>query len=111
MKPGDYQDFVFKRCGEDPSIDRYLHAALGASSEAGELAGVVRKAWRDGDEVDPLKVLDESGDVLYYLAMALNRAGYTFADAFAYNVEKLASRRRFGKDKRTERAILERYAK
>lgn len=111
MTASDYQDYVFSRATDPFSDKQYVHAALGATSESGELAGIIRKAYTKHTEVDPLKVFDECGDTLYYLAMALNRTGHTLTECMAHNVEKLTHRAAYGKDKIAERKILERYAR
>lgn len=65
--------FMFERRCDD----RLGHAALGLCSEAGELASLLRKRLVLGEEIDPLAVLDERGDALYFLTLALDAAVFS----------------------------------
>lgn len=69
-----------------------LHAKLGIIGEAREiyLANT------------PEEVLDESGDMLWYVAVLLHRHGYTLEEAMQYNIDKLSSRYASGKFTATE---------
>src|SRR5688572_3847836 len=45
---------------------------IGLSAEAGELLGIVQKAKRKGIDIDRDKVIDELGDVFWYLNYVLD---------------------------------------
>jgi NTP pyrophosphatase (non-canonical NTP hydrolase) len=83
---------------------RLTHAVLGAAGEIGELASLIK---RESIAVDHLAVLDECGDVLWYLTLALDSVGHTLEDAMTANIDKLARRAEQGKDKDAERKTLE----
>ncbi len=72
------------------------YPALGLASEAGEVAGKVKKVLRDhGGEFDAEQVAaikDELGDVLWYIAVLAADLGLTLDDIAASNVDKLRSR-------------------
>lgn len=76
------------------SIDtaRVLHGAIGLGTEAGELLDNVKRALFYGREVDKVNVLEECGDALWYIAVALEACGYTITQAMAANVAKLKAR-------------------
>lgn len=79
-----------------------LNAALGLG-EAGELQNVVKKeVYHDHDE-DSVKVLDEAGDILFYLDWLLETYNWDLEQAMIYNVEKLQERYPHGFD--PERSI------
>jgi len=75
---------------------RVTYPALGLASEAGEVAGKVKKVLRDrggefGDE-QIAAIKDELGDVLWYVATLAADLGLDLGDIAAGNVEKLRSR-------------------
>lgn len=71
-------------------------AALGASAEMGEVCAVVEKALRKKGYLDPddeAKILDEAGDVLWFLTALLHSVGYNLEGCMHYNMKKLEDRR------------------
>ena len=77
-----------------------VYPTLGLANEAGEVAGKIKKIFRDkggviGDaERDALK--GELGDVLWYLAQICTELGLSLDEVAAANLEKLASRQERG---------------
>lgn len=69
-----------------------LHGALGVSSEAGEIADAVKKAIMYGRKLDKTNLIEEVGDMLWYLNLVLEAADATFTDAMEFNIAKLAKR-------------------
>lgn len=74
------------------------YLALGLASEAGEVAGVVKKWLRDGTDAAALKAKlgPELGDVCWYLSQICNQVGLDLGEVFAENMRKLEDRRRRG---------------
>lgn len=75
---------------------KFVYSTLGLASEAGELAGKVKKIFRDNngnvdDEVRE-KIKSELGDVLWYVAQVATDFGLSLGDIGEQNIEKLASR-------------------
>src|ERR1700757_1173035 len=54
---------------------RLIHAALGLASEVGEFADALKKAIFYGKPLDKVNLSEESGDLLWYLALASNVPG------------------------------------
>lgn len=71
--------------------------AAGLGEEAGEVLGQCKKMVRDSKVPNPppndrdAKLLDEAGDVLFYLRQVLAKRGYSLADAAEAIVAKLQS--------------------
>ena len=80
---------------------RVIYPALGLASEAGEVAGKLKKVLRDQDgdfasaPLDTIK--DELGDVLWYVAVLAGDLGLSLEEIALENLDKLASRRARGR--------------
>jgi NTP pyrophosphatase (non-canonical NTP hydrolase) len=85
----NYVDFVKGLLS--PKMDRLGHA-VGLSGEAGEVLEIFKKHVYHNKPLDNAKVLDEAGDVCFYLTALLDAAGYTIEDAMRVNVAKLSAR-------------------
>ena len=77
------------------------YLALGLTSEAGEVAGKVKKLIRDGEDVEgfevkKLAIASEIGDVLWYCAMMAQEVGVPLNDILQENLRKLHSRKERG---------------
>lgn len=73
-------------------MGRTLHAAVGVAGEAGELLDMVKKSWIYGKDFDHENLIEECGDLLFYIAAALDQHGYTLSDAAKANYAKLEKR-------------------
>ena len=73
------------------------YLTLGLASEAGEVAGKVKKYFRDGGYLPVEDLAAELGDALWYVAMLADHIGYTLTDVAALNLAKLKSRQQRGK--------------
>jgi len=89
--------------GADVDGRALLHGAIGMATEVGELQDAIKRALFYGRELDTANVLEECGDVLWYLAVALDAVGYTLGEAMGANLRKL--RARYPERFTTERAI------
>lgn len=103
----------------DRTRARLLHAALGVCTESGELQDMLKKHLMYGKDFDPTNVIEECGDILWYVALALDACGYSLSDCMARNIEKLrvrfpdkfTSARALARDLPAERAALEKEGK
>jgi NTP pyrophosphatase (non-canonical NTP hydrolase) len=80
--------------------DRELeYLVLGLTSEAGEVAGKLKKVIRDQKELTTnIKgtIIDECSDVLWYLTRIADVMGITLTELIQINHSKLASRKERG---------------
>ncbi len=67
-------------------------AASQMNCEASEVLELYEKSLRKDTELDPKKVLDECGDVLWGITCILNTLGLTLDEAIAHNTSKLSER-------------------
>lgn len=93
-----YSEFVeglFKEMGSESATA--MHAAAGASGEAGELLDAVKKFWVYNKPLDLDNVKEELGDMCFYMQKLMNMYGWTWQDVMDANVAKLAKRYPTGK--------------
>lgn len=75
-----------------PERERLLVQTLGLCGESGEVADIVKKhAWH-GAPLDKAVMVDELGDVLWYLTDLATAIGVSLEDVAAANVAKLRRR-------------------
>ena len=78
-----------------------IYPTLGLTNEAGEVAGKVKKIFRDKEgvfsETDREALKAELGDVLWYLAQVATELGLSLDEIAEYNIAKLLDRQARGK--------------
>lgn len=85
-----YQEFT-RSTAIYPKEDALQYLALGLASEAGEVAGKVKKLLRDGVLKDE-DVISEVGDVLWYCARLLDELDTPITNCLVKNRDKLVDR-------------------
>lgn len=78
---------IFKNQGE-----QLKYAALSIAEEAGEIAQAIRKPLFHAAPFDEGKVLDELGDMLWFVAFAAGTLGMGLDEVASRNLAKLAER-------------------
>jgi NTP pyrophosphatase (non-canonical NTP hydrolase) len=68
------------------------HSIIGLAAEAGELLGVVQKAGRKNIPITREKVIDELGDVLWYMCYVMDSFDIDMDELTDFNKKKLDSR-------------------
>lgn len=68
------------------------NAALGLTGEAGEVADEVKKCLYQGREWDSEKIIEELGDVMWYVALMAEYFGAPLDFVMEYNIDKLRKR-------------------
>jgi NTP pyrophosphatase (non-canonical NTP hydrolase) len=96
----DYADFVSDRL--KPAINIYteftldkanlVHCILGISGEAGELLDAIKKNFAYGKNLDEVNVIEELGDIEFYLEGLRQHLNLTRSDVIKFNMEKLKTR-------------------
>lgn len=85
---------------EIPTAHPIVYPTLGLANEAGEVAGKIKKIFRDKGGVigEPEReaLKGELGDVLWYLTQICTELGLTLGEVAEANLEKLASRQARG---------------
>lgn len=86
-KPGD--DVI---TGLTPMSAHLLHMAVGISGEAGELLDAVKKAAIYCRTLDLTNVIEELGDLEFYMEGLRQRLGITREETITGNITKLGKR-------------------
>lgn len=69
-----------------------LHAAIGAAGEAGELLDAIKRPIFYGKVLDTINVIEEIGDMYWYLALACKAIHVEPSDVLLANARKLRAR-------------------
>ena len=97
----DYQQKA-KDTAKYPVIGQgVIYPTLGLANEAGEVAGKIKKIFRDKEgmigDSDREALKAELGDVLWYLSQVATELGLALEDIAEHNIAKLLDRKARGK--------------
>lgn len=84
---GDY-DFSATN-GVSPRVE---HAVMGVVTEAGEMMSALKKTKIYAKELDKINLIEEVGDVMWYLALLADELGVSFEEIWDKNIRKLKVR-------------------
>ena len=74
-------------------IDRkLLHGIIGCVTEAGELLDAIKKSMFYGKEIDRINIIEELGDLCWYLQLTCNAMDVSMEEVMSINVKKLTER-------------------
>lgn len=92
----EYQRLAARTGGPVDANHPIAYPTLGLTNEAGEVAGKVKKIFRDGGGVvtdaDRAALARELGDVLWYIAELCTQLGISLEDVAGENIRKLTDR-------------------
>lgn len=91
----DYRKEMLRTMNHDGNFDQesfIINATLGLTGEAGEVSDHVKKWLFQGHELDTKKLINELGDIRYYLELACYALGVTMEQVEQANSEKLRKR-------------------
>ena len=86
-------------------VERLCNWSMGLTGECGEVVDILKKSIFHGHELDKHHVLEELGDVLYYLTIMTDELGASLEQVAEMNNKKLMARYEggFSKKKSKER--------
>ena len=73
-------------------MDKIECGVMGLNGEAGECIDILKKSKFQGHDLNSMKIIDELGDVLWYIAEAATGLGTTLEDIAMHNITKLKMR-------------------
>lgn len=97
MKANDYQHLAVRTLiGKPPQLNdakmMIIWNAMGLAGETGEIVDYLKKGIFHEHGVDPEKVADELGDVLWYIAALAEQYGLDLGLIMEQNIAKLVRR-------------------
>lgn len=87
-----YDIFVEKLFKKNAACGDFMHAAIGICGEAGELGDAIKKHVVYGRELDIKNVIEELGDLRFYMQALMNIVGISEHQVLQHNALKLAQR-------------------
>ena len=103
MTGNEYQCLALRTASGIEQYDLTLNGVMGLNGEAGECIDIVKKHLFQGHPLDTDKLVDELGDVLWYVAITADGIGVPLEDIMQHNIDKL--RKRFPEGFDAERSI------
>lgn len=103
MTGNEYQRLALRTASGIEQYDLTLNGVMGLNGEAGECIDIVKKHLFQGHPLDTDKLVDELGDVLWYVAITADGIGVPLEDIMQHNIDKLRKRYPDGFD--AERSI------
>lgn len=92
MLLNDYQEQAMRTNKWLPTKEALVHGALGMASEAGELATAIKAHVVYGKELDRNNVVEELGDLLWFLQLTAITLGVSLEQVAQANITKLRAR-------------------
>jgi len=89
-----YDQFVLQLFKADTGPAMLNHAVLGVAGESGELVDAVKKHLVYGKPLDRANIIEELGDLRFYIQAMQNVLGITESEVLQANADKLSKRYR-----------------
>lgn len=103
MEINEYQKAALRTANSEMSDDLILNGILGLCGETGEVSDHIKKYMFQGHELDQDKLVNELGDVCWYIAILASGLNVDLETVMKKNIEKLQRRYPEGFD--TERSL------
>lgn len=93
MEINEYQKLAMVTLNKEIPFDQLIiNAALGLSGEVGEVNDLLKKHLFQGHELDKEKIINELGDIAWYLAEAATALNVSLEEILIGNIKKLKER-------------------
>ena len=92
MEINQYQKAALRTANSLNSKDLMVNGILGLCGETGEVSDVIKKHLFQGHELDVDKIVDELGDVCWYIAILSKSLNVDLETVMKKNIEKLMKR-------------------
>ena len=93
MTLDDYNVLAVRTLNDLGSFKNNLgHMALGITGEAGEVADVIKKHYAYGKTLDVQHLVEEVGDIMFYLNGLLAEVDVEWSEVLELNIKKLEAR-------------------
>lgn len=92
MTTKEYQTECLRTNNVPTREDMIINGVMGLCGESGEVMDVIKKWYYQGHPLDTEKVVEEIGDVLWYICSILTGLNVALGDAMENNIKKLKKR-------------------
>lgn len=92
MELKQYQALAMRTAKQLSRQENLVHAALGVTSEAGELATAVKAHVIYGKELDRSNAMEELGDLMWFVSLMAETLEVSLEDIAQLNIAKLQLR-------------------
>ncbi len=93
MTANEYQVLAMKTLNKDlDEREVLINGVMGLCGESGEVIDIVKKHISQGHSLNKDKIVEELGDVLWYIAELATILNVTIEDIMKYNINKLSQR-------------------
>jgi NTP pyrophosphatase (non-canonical NTP hydrolase) len=92
MQLDEYKALALRTAKQMDGRDNIIHAALGLSSEAGEITTTVKKMFAYNQAIDYDNIVEELGDILWFCALMSHSLHVSLDYVAEQNIEKLRKR-------------------
>lgn len=93
MTLDDYNVLAVRTLNDLDDVKANLaHMALGITGEAGEVADVIKKHYAYGKTLDVQHLVEEVGDIMFYLNGLLAEVDVEWSEVLELNIKKLEAR-------------------
>lgn len=90
MTLNEYQALAQRTSRSD--VNKVLNGCMGMCGEAGECIDILKKHMMQGHELPRKKLLEELGDVMWYVCETASGLGASLDEVAAGNIHKLTGR-------------------
>jgi NTP pyrophosphatase (non-canonical NTP hydrolase) len=99
LTANDYQRMAMRTASGLDKHSLILNGVMGLNGESGECIDIMKKHIFQGHELDREHLIEELGDVAWYLAVCCEGLGVSLEEVMEKNIEKLKARYPEGFDK------------
>ena len=92
MNAEQYSVLALRFAADRTQEKKQLEAAMGIGGESGEIVDVIKKNIFYGKELDRMHVLEELGDLSWYINLMIHSLESTWDEVFSMNMRKLEAR-------------------
>ena len=92
LTANEYQDLALRTANTNNTMDLLLNGVLGLCGETGEVSDHIKKWKFQGHELDKDKLVNELGDVCWYIAILAKGLNIDLETVMNLNIEKLNKR-------------------
>lgn len=92
MTINEYQKLALRTANHKNNEERLLNGALGLAGESGEVTDLIKKWKFQGHDLDHLTVINELGDVCWYISLIATAIGTDLETVMQFNIDKLKTR-------------------